>query len=79
MTSPKGCVTNDVRCKVWPKLLNVNIFEKQGKIMGKWVGCLRDRHQVSVLILTEFKRINKLQFPSEITCLTLEAKFGDDA
>ena len=35
MTSPKGCVTNDVRCRVWPKLLNVNIFEKQAKLIGK--------------------------------------------
>ena len=27
MISNEGCVTNDLRCKVWPKLLNVNIFE----------------------------------------------------
>lgn len=26
MISNEGCVTNDIRCKVWPKLLNINIF-----------------------------------------------------
>ena len=27
MVSRGGCITNDIRCKVWPKLLNINIFD----------------------------------------------------
>lgn len=27
MVTRGGCVTNDIRCKVWPKLLNINIFD----------------------------------------------------
>jgi len=28
MVTQYGCITNELRCKVWPKLLNVNIFDK---------------------------------------------------
>lgn len=27
MITKGGCVSNDMRCKVWPKLLNVNVFD----------------------------------------------------
>lgn len=27
MVTKGGCITNDIRCKVWPKLLNINIFD----------------------------------------------------
>ena len=35
MCTSEGCMTNDLRCKVWPKLLNINVFNTQRKKKGK--------------------------------------------
>ena len=34
MVTAEGCVTDDIRSKVWPKLLNVDIFERPRKKRG---------------------------------------------
>ena len=34
MITNEGAVTDDIRCKVWPKLLNIDIFNKPKKKRG---------------------------------------------
>ena len=37
MLTSEGAVTDDIRCKVWPKLLNVDVFNKPKKKRGTYV------------------------------------------
>ena len=71
MVAQGGCVSNDMRCKVWPKLLNVNVFERKRSrnaemeqkefLSNKWwrqVNLDVDRsHRRSVVIFQIFKSI----------------------
>ena len=34
MITSEGAVTDDIRCKVWPKLLNIDVFNKPKKKSG---------------------------------------------
>lgn len=36
MVTPEGAVTDDIRCKVWPKLLNIDVYSKPKKKRGEF-------------------------------------------
>lgn len=58
MISSEGCVTNDLRCKVWPKLLNVDVFNQPRKKRGTLVKAVLPFAEIRVLVEIGLNEIN---------------------